>query len=235
MRIRVVDLETTGFEKECGVVEIGAYDLVETAGVWSIHKYGSQLCNPGMPIPPAACAAHHITDDDVHLCQDWEDVWPKYSGNDVGPKVDLFAAHNAGFERQFITDEMVTGRSWICTWKCALAIWPEASGHSNQELRYWLNHPGLDRSEALVAHRALPDAYVTTHHLAAMLRLRTVQELVQISLSPALLSKVSFGKYRGIKWADAPRDYLQWIVRQRDMDVNVVYTARHYLNGGRPA
>jgi hypothetical protein len=25
---------------------------------------------------------------------------------------------------------------WICTYKCALRVWPDLDGHSNQELRY---------------------------------------------------------------------------------------------------
>jgi exodeoxyribonuclease X len=25
---------------------------------------------------------------------------------------------------------------WICSYKCALRVWPELDGHSNQELRY---------------------------------------------------------------------------------------------------
>jgi exodeoxyribonuclease X len=46
---------------------------------------------------------------------------------------------------------------------------------------------------------------------------------------PVLLPKVTFGKHRGQAWTDVPVDYLQWILRQQDMNENVVHTARHHL------
>jgi exodeoxyribonuclease X len=46
---------------------------------------------------------------------------------------------------------------------------------------------------------------------------------------PVLLPNVTFGKHRGQAWTDVPVDYLQWILRQQDMNENVVHTARHHL------
>jgi exodeoxyribonuclease X len=79
----------------------------------------------------------------------------------------------------------------------------------------------------------MPDAYVTAFLLRECLRKKTVDELIEISSRPALLTKVSFGKHRGIAWKSVDRGYLQWILKQGDMDENVLFTARYWLNGGR--
>ena len=54
--------------------------------------------------------------------------------------------------------------TWICTYKCALRVWPDLVSHSNQALRYTLgliNPHGIDR-KTLNPHRALSDVIVTS-------------------------------------------------------------------------
>lgn len=221
MRIRVVDLETTGFEPTDAVVEIAACDLRD--GAISAFLI-STLVNPGRPIPPQVSAVHHIIDADVQGCPTWDDAWPAYVHD-----VQAFCAHNAKFERQWLTDEVTDGKPWICTLRCAYRLWPDAPGHSNQTLRYWLNPEGLDRTIASVAHRAGPDAYVTAFILREQLKLATFDALVAWSSEPALLPRITFGKHRGLAWKDAPIDYLQWITRTADMGEDVVHTARHWI------
>jgi exodeoxyribonuclease X len=46
---------------------------------------------------------------------------------------------------------------------------------------------------------------------------------------PKLLPNIPFGKHRGVPWADAPLDYLQWVIRQTDMDQEVVWNAKQEL------
>jgi uncharacterized protein (DUF3820 family) len=36
---------------------------------------------------------------------------------------------------------------------------------------------------------------------------------------------LTFGKHRGQTWAQVPIDYLQWMVRQTDMDADTVWHA----------
>jgi exodeoxyribonuclease X len=74
----------------------------------------------------------------------------------------------------------------------------------------------MDRSMADRAHRAMPDAYVTTHLLREILKHASIQELIRWTNEPVLLPRVLFGKHRGQKWTDVPPDYLQWILRQSD-------------------
>jgi exodeoxyribonuclease X len=38
------------------------------------------------------------------------------------------------------------------------------------------------------------------------------------------------GKHKGLKMAEVPNDYLQWL-SGTDLDEDLVYTVRHYLGG----
>ena len=209
-RIRVFDLETTGFTPpDHAPCEIAYCDVVSTrndlanlpAG-WTIEEGGFWLCDPGRPIPPETSAIHHITDWDVAGHMPWLELFDYIIGPHATDFV-IHAAHNAKFERQWITDERTGGASWICTYKCALRLWPDAPGHSNQALRYWRKPQGLDRAIADRAHRAYPDAYVTAFLLRDMLDLTTIEQLIEWSNQPALLAKIPFGDLRGKPWSEA--------------------------------
>ncbi len=79
------------------------------------------------------------------------------------------------------------------------------------------------------SHRALPDAYVTAHLLRRLLDERTVDQLLTISRYPALLRKMNFGKHKGMSFADAPADYLEWIRDKSDMNEDTKFTAKYWL------
>ncbi len=231
MRIRVVDLETTGIEPTDHVVEIAAMDLIVTDGaLQDADGPWDRLVRPPVSIPAVASAVHHIIDEDVANCSPFPDV----IGSFVSPDVDVYVAHNCRFERQWITDELTGGKPWVCTYKCALRLWPDAPSHSNQALRYWLKLPGVGRH--LSAHRAAPDVIVTAKLFARMLwppageKTVTIDQMIKVSSMPAILPRVTFGKHRGTPWADVPRDYLEWIERQKDMDEDVRFTAKYHMN-----
>lgn len=218
--IRVVDFETSGMKPpEAGIVEVGWYD-VSDGHVW-LAATGQYFVNPGHKIPPEAMAVHHIRDDDVALAPSADDVLRRLM---VG--ADVFAAHSAAFEQQFFDGG---GKPWICTLKAARRIWPQAPGHSNQVLRYWLDLP-VSPSAATPPHRAQPDAYVTAWILSALLAAgATVDDMIQWTKEPSLLPRVTFGKHRGKAWTDLPVDYLQWLADKSEMDADTKFTARHYL------
>lgn len=228
MRILVVDVETTGVEPTDRIVELGMYELWDG----TVYDVGPpMLFNPGIPIPPTMSAIHHIVDADVERAPSWPGRTKEAL---LASNRDAFAAHNAKFERQWLTDDLTGGKPWICTYRCALRVWPDAPSHSNQSLRYWLKPPGLSREVAALSHRAGPDAYVTAYLLRELLLHATFDELVTWSASPALLPRITFGKHKGKAWTEAPRDYLEWICRQADMSEDVKFTAQHYLKGAKP-
>jgi exodeoxyribonuclease X len=219
-RIRVVDLETTGSRPPAhGVCEIGWQDIVLGAdGRWAVNdERGSVLVNPGRAIPPVTMAIHHIIDADVSDAEFWPDVAPRVLRPEGG--VLALAAHRAAFEQRFCTPPLAGGAPWICTWKCALRLWPGSPSFSNQVLRYWRMPEGLDRGIGLPVHRAMPDAYVTAHHLRDMLNEASVEQLLAWSAEPGLLPRVPAGPERGRHWPELDPETLRRLAHDRDEDV----------------
>ena len=198
-RVRVIDLETTGDSfVNGGVVEIGWQDVAERDGGWALEgPPGARFVQPGCPISPQTAAIHHIVDEDLVGAPAWADAAPPIL---QGEGIVALAAHRAAFEKRWCLPALSGRVRWICTYKCALRIWPDAPSHSNQSLRYWRRPAGLDRATGLPAHRAGPDAYVTAHHLRDMLAVASVAQLLEWSELPALLIRVPNGPLRGRRW-----------------------------------
>jgi exodeoxyribonuclease X len=213
--LRVIDLETTGHNlANGGVVEIGWQDLQpDGSGGWRLTDSGAMLVNPGQRISAETSAIHHITDEDVQTAPRWPDAAAMVLRATPPQRFAAFAAHRAAFEQRWCVPALTGRIPWICTYKCALRVWPDAPTHSNQGLRYWRRPEGLDRATGLPAHRAGPDAYVTAHHLRDMLALAGLEQLLAWSAEPALLPRVPFGEHRGRRWAELDDAALDHILR----------------------
>jgi len=231
--IRVVDLETCGLTPaEGGVCEIGFCDVQDTdhPTQWKVDTGLSVLVNPGQPIPPQASAVHHIIDEDVADANPWElaSLGILNAAFREGEEIVAFAAHNAKFDRQWISEDLTGKRPWIDTYKCALRLYPDAPSHGNQALRYFLKPHGINRNEA-APHRAYGDAYVTAFLLRDMLELASVPDLISWSARPALQTRCHFGKWRGTPWKDVDAGFLKWILSKPDFDEDVVFTVQTEL------
>ena len=198
--IRVIDLETTGSRPaDSGVVEIGWQDvLVSDAAPTLDGNPGATLVDPGVPISSQTSAIHHIIDEDVAGAPTWLEAAARIlRPEDPDIRIIAYAAHRASFEQRWCTDRLTGGQPWICTYKSALRVWPDAPSHSNQSLRYWRKPEGLDRNTGMPAHRAGPDAYVTAHHLRDMIEAAGLPALLEWSTEPALFVRVPYGPERG--------------------------------------
>ena len=228
--LRVVDLETTGQNHATGgVVEIGWQDLARNAeGLWDLSgPSGSFLVDPRRPISPETSAVHHITDEDVAGAPTWPEAAVRTLRAEPPQRFLALAAHRAAFEQRWCPPPLTGGTPWICTYKCALRLWPEAPTFSNQGLRYWRRPEGLDRATGLPAHRAGPDAYVTAHHLRDMLVLASVEQLLSWSAEPALLPRVPFGIHRGRRWQELDDAALDRILGgEAGGNIDMVFSAR---------
>ena len=233
-RIRVIDLETAGSASH-SVCEIGWQDVVrDDDGYWEVNgERGALFVNPGGPISTQTMAIHHIVDADVAGAPFWKDAAAPILRPPGG--VVALAAHRATFEQRFCTPRLSGGARWICTWKCALRTWPTLSSFSNQGLRYERMPAGLDRATGLPAHRAMPDAYVTAHHLRDMLNASSVEQLLVWSELPGLLPRVPSGPDRKQPWTELSDDALATYVRDRDIDVRFSAATEQQRRGGRHA
>jgi exodeoxyribonuclease X len=217
-RIRVIDLETAGAGPH-DVCEIGWQDVVRGAdGTWRLSEdRGARLVNPGRPMSPDTMAIHHIRDEEVADAPLWKAAAPEILRPAGG--VRALAAHRAAFEQRYCRPGLTGGADWICTWKCAMRVWPDLPRFSNQMLRYLRQPEGLIHELGLPAHRALPDAYVTAHHLRDLLNAASLEDLLAWSALPGLLPRVPAGDHRGKPWAALPDAALRTLAEDRDRDV----------------
>jgi len=181
--------------------------------------------NPGRPISAETMAIHHIQDCEVSGAPFWKEVAPSILRPSY-PIVAL-AAHRAAFEQRYCTPRLAGATPWICTWKCALRVWPELPRFSNQMLRYQRAPEGLIHEIGLPAHRAMPDAYVSAHHLRDELNSASLDELLLWSSQPGLLPRVPAGPDRGKNWDRLTIDALTTFLSDRDADVR--FSARAEL------
>lgn len=228
MRLRVIDIETTGTARPAEIIEFGRADVVYDGADAVVERPMARLYRPLHGIPPETMAVHHITEAD--FSEDTPVCTPEVLRKAVwgGAAPDVLVAHNSEFEQQFVTQAATDALPWICTYKVALRAWPEAPRHSNQVLRYWRGLE-LDPQFAMPPHRAGPDAWVTGHLLADLLRTTSVEQMIAWTKEPKLLATIPFGKHRGQSWTEAPMDYLQWITRQADMDADVIWNAKQEM------
>jgi exodeoxyribonuclease X len=217
-RVRVIDLETGG-NGPTDVCEIGWQDVVlGNDGKWQVTEgRGAILVNPGRPISADTMAVHHILDAQVADAPYWKEI----ASTVLRPpgRVDALAAHRAAFEQRYCTPRFTGGTPWICTWKCALRVWPELPRFSNQMLRYQRMPEGLIHETGLPAHRAMPDAYVTAHHLRDLLNEVSIEQCLIWTGEPGLLPRVPAGPERGKGWDRLSDEVLRAFVRDRDVDV----------------
>ena len=215
--IRIIDIETT---------EVASVDMVRGGGITNAID---TLVRPTKAIPPSASAIHHIIDEDVQNAPQLGDVIERFRG------ADYYVAHNCEFEQSFFAAQGIQLGPWICTYKCALRVWPELDGHSNQELRYALGRatpfPGFERS-TISPHRAALDVVVTAAIFEELIKHAKWSDLVQWSGEPALHTRFHFGKYRGQRYdaiVSSDADYLRWIIDKSELEEGIKHSARYWL------
>lgn len=241
MYIRILDLETSHETpaEGGGVCEIGWCDLVPmefnllgAPTSWQVSAaHHSMLTDPGCPIPAVTSAIHHIIDEDVAGKPAWRDALAHVCANQCGGAgAPLYlAAHSAKFEK--LWTEGLTLTPWICTYKAAMRLYPEAPTHSNMGLRYLHRPMGLIRELARTSHRAGPDAYVTAFHLRDMLNAGTeIKHLLEWTDKPALQHLCRIGDWRGKPWSEVDDGFMHWILRKGTFDEDVVFTVRTELD-----
>lgn len=231
------DTETTGFDAETNsIVEIA---FVDQCGEWN-HS----LVNPKHPIGFGAMATHHITPEMVRHQPYLEETLEAIG---LGPdglltffeanEEPILVFHNAEFDRAFLPPHLQDLR-YVCTWRCAVAMFPNAESHSNGALWYefGLNHE-MPEEAGSMPHRALFDALMTADLMKHMLEhvvrenpniTDPLEHLIWLTQQPILLNTVRFGKHRGQEWKDVPYDYLKWCLRQ-DMDKDVLFTCDFWM------
>ncbi|MBY0561442.1 exonuclease domain-containing protein [Hyphomicrobium sp.] len=226
MVLKVIDLETTGLDPvNDAIIEIASIDL--KAGGTFVNAQ-STLVNPGRPIPPESSAVHGIIDADVVQSPKMREVIGDYDG------ADAYVAHNFEMERDFL-EPLIGKKVWVCTYRCAVRAWRDLPSYKNEVIRYakgLINPLGVDRAK-IVPHRAHSDILVTGAIMTELLKVANFATLVEWTNAPLYLPRFFFGMHQGTPIEQVPADYLQWVLKQKNMDPDALYTARFELERRR--
>lgn len=223
-----LDLETSGFQEGAEVLELGVtYQHGAVFTCWS-RMFGNER-----PIPPAARAVHHIWPEDLVGLQTFA-VHGAHAMSELVPEdAEFVVAHSAEYEQRYL-GQLVRGLPWVCTYKAALRVWPEAPTHSNAGLMYWLMDQGLwvdnfSREMSVPTHRAAPDSYITACLCRVLLQHATLEQLIQWTREPRYITRVPFGDSKGKLFSEVDEGLLHWILR-RDFDADVMAAANRELD-----
>ena len=220
-----LDTETTGTGPDDRLCQIA----FKTAG----GPVVDELFNPGRPISIEAMAVHHITNEMVAAKPPFKGS-PAYEAlkSLLEDEKGILVAHNAGFDLDMLRKEGLQTDRVICTYK--LSRYLDSEGiipqYNLQYLRYFLK---LDIDA--VPHSALGDILVL-EGLFNRIRARfdmdeeadAAAHMLKISSAPVLVARMPFGKHKGLKMDQVPRDYLNWLINS-DIDEDLAYTVQHHL------
>lgn len=210
MRYILADVETTGLKATDKVCELA---WVEVDNEFNTVGSGYSLINPEIPIGYAARAVNGISDDMVMDAPTIEQYMiaeslPLY-GEDV-----VLVAHNASFDFRFLKSYMHRDSQTLCTLKAARVIYPDADNHKQATLAAML---GI-QVEREKAHSADGDLDVLLQLLKCLCRDADcgIDQLLYIQNTPLKVTKISFGKHKGAKLVDLPKDYVHWLLNKCD-------------------
>lgn len=238
MILTFLDTETTDIE-DGRLVELAFADQID-GEVWgNMHPIVEFRCRPPVSISVEAMSTHHITESDVinlPYCVDH----PDYPGIKAKLEESLVVAHRAPFDLEVLEREGIIPAGSIDTRRVAMHLWPELPKYKLQYLRYALK---LDMpAERITPHEARSDVIV----LGALFRriMLTIEgglmegdtaldKAIELSTAPVLVRYCDFKKHKGETWeeiARTDRDYLVFFLGKDDIDDDLKYTVRYWLD-----
>ena len=165
----------------------------------------------------AAMAVHHILEADIVDQPNFGTfTLPTETVYIIGHNIDydIRAIQTCGVDTQHIKA--------ICTLALARLVWPDAEAHNISALIYMISKGSEKAREMLKgAHRADADIILTANilmHIVHKLNIQTIEALFEASEDARIPRSINFGKHRGTAIVDLPSDYVQWLMRQEDLD-----------------
>ena len=180
-------------------------------------KIFDQLYQVGQPISFAAMAVHHILESDLA-------DQPFYKEFKLPLETTYIIGHNVDYDIAAIARCGVDTSKLkpICTLALARHVWEDAEAHNISALIYLISKGSEKAREMLKgAHRADADIILTANilmHIIHQLNIENIEQLYIASEQARIPKSITFGKHKGTSIQDLPADYIQWLLRQDDLD-----------------
>ena len=176
-----------------------------------------QLYTVDEPISFAAMAVHHILESDL-------EGKPHYTTFQLPSETSYIIGHNIDYDIRALEKCGVDTSKIkaICTLALSRVVWPDAEAHNISALIYMISK-GSDKAREMIkkAHRADMDIILTANilmHIVHHLNIDSMEALFTASEDARIPRTINFGKHRGTAIVDLPSDYVQWLLRQDELD-----------------
>jgi DNA polymerase-3 subunit epsilon/exodeoxyribonuclease X len=230
-----IDIETTGIEVK---------DKICSIALLNESNYMYELINEGKKISAEASSIHHITNEDIEnkLSFKQSEIYKFLQKNNK--EENTLVTDNSTFTLEKLLSH---GFEWkglvVDTIRVTKHLIPECEFFSLQILRYELKLYKSEKilqtkygiKDAIVAHNALSDALVNRLLFEFLENESSLEIMHELSFKKVLLSKFSFGKYKGkyieeICFNDS--SYVRWLLNSAtELDEDIRYSLEYYLEG----
>ena len=217
MQAIILDTETHTLNGQPIEIAYAPVDILDHKISLDKSRLFDQLYSCDEPISFAAMAVHHILESDL-------EGQPHYSSFKLPQETTYIIGHNIDYDIRALEKCGVNSSNIkaICTLALARRVWPDAEAHNISALIYMITR-GSDRAREMIrkAHRADMDIILTANilmHIVHHLKITSIEELYEASEDARIPRTINFGKHRGTAIAELPADYVQWLLRQEDLD-----------------
>lgn len=215
MKTIILDTETNKLEGNPIQIAHETFDFETQTSSERFNQHYS--LDDGDSIDFGAMAVHHILPDEIANC-------PHYKTFRLPGDVTYVVGHNVDYDIRAIQRCGVdtTNIKAICTLALARMLWPDATSHSLGALLYMISmKKEVVRTHLRGAHDAMEDVRSTSwllYKICGQLGITTAKDLFLQSEIARVPTKMAFGKHKGTAIADLPSDYVQWLLKQPDLD-----------------
>jgi len=234
MTAYLYDLETTSADPEkAKPVQAAAiaFDIDPNGVVEDPSSHNYQYYDAGEESSNGALAVHGISRHEVLAREDYI-VATDFSTEDVAPGMTYMVGHNIGYDYK-VAGEPPNIKT-ICTLKIIRNLFPEWDSHTLgatalYAAEHYLGDKGGMLQRLREAHDARWDVLINLdvlRFIVGTLKIQSLDDLwFQYNQTLRYPTVFSFGKHKGRRIAEIAKEdrgYCGWILRQPDMDADVV-------------
>jgi DNA polymerase III epsilon subunit family exonuclease len=171
MNLCGLDLETTGFASNAKIIEIGAIAVINTFQGVKFKNFET-LINPGELISDKITEVTKITNTELQSAPSEKEAYVNFENwFEALPDIEIFVAHNAGFDRSKLANNLTRMNSTIknkippfqCTMQMARKMLTKTANDKLETVCEYYNFQNK------MAHRALTDAEAALYIFGKMM------------------------------------------------------------------